>query len=63
MTMKKIVKRMRRMKQVLNKSKYRILFNTYRPLINEGIELDANDPREPEHLDLKFIRATEGPLV
>lgn len=33
------------------------------PLYNEGIRLDEEEPKRTEHLDLKYIREKEGPLL
>jgi len=27
------------------------------PLTNEGIDIDEEEPKQPEHLDLKYIKA------
>ena len=34
----------------------------FRPLTNYGIEEDADDPKEPAHLDYKYLRSYVGPL-
>jgi len=34
-----------------------------RPLTNDVIEEDEEEPKEPGHLDLKYIKSREGPLV
>lgn len=33
-----------------------------RPLTNYGIEEDADDPKEPAHLDYKYLKSYVGPL-
>ena len=33
------------------------------PFTNLGIEEDADDPKEPGHLDYKYIKSLAGPLV
>ncbi len=33
-----------------------------RPFTNFGMEEDAEDPREPAHLDYKYLKAFAGPL-
>ena len=38
-------------------------YNTYRPLTNIGIEEDQDDPKEPAHLDYKYIKSFAGPLA
>lgn len=34
----------------------------YRPLTNNGIEEDSEDPKEAAHLDYKYLRTYTGPL-
>ena len=33
-----------------------------RPLTNYGIEEDQEDPKEPAHLDYKYLKSYVGPL-
>ena len=41
-----------------------LFFNyTLRPFTNIGIEEDADDPKEPAHLDYKYIKSYAGPLA
>jgi hypothetical protein len=35
----------------------------FRPLTNEAIEEDAEEPKEVAHLDYKYLRSYEGPLT
>jgi hypothetical protein len=35
----------------------------FRPLTNDGIEEDADDPKEPGHLDYKYLKSNIGPLI
>ena len=30
--------------------------------LNDGIESDADDPKEPSHLDYKYIKSEAGPI-
>jgi hypothetical protein len=35
----------------------------FRPLTNDAIEDDAEDPKEASHLDYKYLKSFEGPLT
>ena len=48
---------------IKKKSKHLHLIYWYRVLTNFGIEDDQEDPKEPAHLDLKYIKTYEGPLT
>jgi hypothetical protein len=39
------------------------MFLSCRPLTNEAIEDDAEEPKEAQHLDYKYIKSYEGPLT
>ena len=35
----------------------------FRPLSNDAIEEDADEPKEASHLDYKYLKSYEGPLT
>lgn len=35
----------------------------YRPLINDAIEEDFQEPKDLSHLDYKYLKSYEGPLA
>jgi hypothetical protein len=39
-----------------------LLINPIRPLTNHGIEEDQDDPKEPAHLDYKYLKSFVGPM-
>lgn len=44
-------------------SKLYFTCNLNRPLTNDAIEDDAEDPKEASHLDYKYLKSFEGPLT
>ena len=39
------------------------LTSCFRPLSNDAIEEDADEPKEASHLDYKYLKSYEGPLT
>ncbi len=49
------------MELILEKQCWVINFN--RPLINDAIEEDFQEPKDLSHLDYKYLKSFEGPLA
>lgn len=39
------------------------MIDVCRPLTNEAIEEDGEEPKEAQHMDYKYIKSYEGPLT